>query len=74
MAGENQYQTLFLVALPDPLLLHLLPTFHAAAVAGIIGFRGEVAPHAEVGGLAIKIGLAHGDSVLGRCAVIRCRA
>ena len=59
MTGEHQHQPLFLVAFLHALALHLLASLHAFAVTGVIGFRSQVASHAQFGGFAVQVGMGH---------------
>ena len=60
LAGEHQHQPLLLVAFLHPLLLHLLAPLHPFAVTGVVGFGGELAPHAQLCGGLIEVVRAHG--------------
>ena len=76
MAGEHQDQSLLLVALLDALALHLLASFHALSVAGIVLLGSKFSSHAQFRCRLVEIAVAHGEgaSMLGRAAVSRCRA
>ena len=54
IAGEHQHQALFQVALTHPLLLHLLASGHAAAIAVLISFWRQITAGTQLRRCLIK--------------------